>query len=104
MAFHVWKGLPFAAAPEGENRWRAPRPPENWEGVREALEFSERCVQVTNAFSQSEGEEPGKLVGDEDCLYLNGLCAGALGLAKQLHCRSWFGSMAAAIFGALHVI
>ncbi len=68
---HVWKGLPFAAAPEGENRWRAPRPPENWEGVREALEFSERCVQVTNAFSQSEGEEPGKLVGDEDCLYLN---------------------------------
>ncbi|MDX1650665.1 MAG: carboxylesterase family protein, partial [Myxococcota bacterium] len=34
---HVWRGLPFARPPVGPLRWRAPRPPEGWAGVREAL-------------------------------------------------------------------
>jgi para-nitrobenzyl esterase len=29
-----WKGVPFAAPPTGENRWRAPQPAPSWEGVR----------------------------------------------------------------------
>ena len=29
---HVWKGIPFARPPEAELRWRAPLPPERWEG------------------------------------------------------------------------
>jgi para-nitrobenzyl esterase len=68
---HVWRGLPFAAPPKGPLRWRAPRPPEPWEGMRKALAWSERCPQITNVFSVGEGFEEGALIGDEDCLYLN---------------------------------
>jgi para-nitrobenzyl esterase len=67
----VWRGLPFAAPPVGPLRWRAPRPPEDWQGVLEALTWSERCPQITNVFSAGEGFEPGALIGAEDCLYLN---------------------------------
>ena len=35
----VFKGIPYAAPPVGENRWRAPQPAETWEGVRECYEF-----------------------------------------------------------------
>jgi para-nitrobenzyl esterase len=49
----VFKGLPFAAPPVGDLRWRAPRPPAKWSGVRAANAFSASCVQA------------------EDCLYLN---------------------------------
>ena len=33
----VFKGIPFAADPVGENRWRAPQPVEPWEGIRDCL-------------------------------------------------------------------
>ncbi|MGB4046010.1 MAG: carboxylesterase family protein, partial [Halanaerobiales bacterium] len=35
-----FKGIPFAAAPVGENRWRTPQPAEDWEGVLEAFQFA----------------------------------------------------------------
>ena len=41
----VWRGIPYAAAPEGENRFKAPLPPDRWEGVRDALEFGHSCPQ-----------------------------------------------------------
>ncbi|MBR0451595.1 MAG: carboxylesterase family protein [Oscillospiraceae bacterium] len=41
----VFKGIPFAADPVGENRWRAPQPVEPWEGVRDCLEFAPITVQ-----------------------------------------------------------
>jgi len=67
----VWRGIPFAAPPVGDLRWRAPRPAGGWDGAYEALAFAPRCAQVTNALNQSEGLDPGLLVGEEDCLYLN---------------------------------
>ncbi|MBV8820472.1 MAG: carboxylesterase family protein, partial [Acidobacteriaceae bacterium] len=58
----VYKGVPFAAAPVGNLRWRPPQPVEPWQGVRSADKFAPACMQAGNA-------PPGGL--SEDCLYLN---------------------------------
>jgi len=68
---NAWLGLPYAQAPEGDLRWRAPRPPEPFGGPFEALAHPERCPQVTSALDQGAGLAPGQLVGSEDCLRLN---------------------------------
>jgi para-nitrobenzyl esterase len=59
-------GLPYAAPPTGNLRWRPPRPPAGWRGVRDATQFAPSCPQPTqgNPFLP-----PGAL--SEDCLYLN---------------------------------
>ena len=67
----AWRGLPFAAAPVGDLRWRAPRPHQGWEGERAAVASGPRCPQVTNALDRGRGLEPGLLVGREDCLTLD---------------------------------
>lgn len=53
----VFKGVPFAAPPTGDQRWRAPKAVAHWDGVRKADQFSPVCMQGTT--------------GSEDCLYLN---------------------------------
>jgi para-nitrobenzyl esterase len=68
---HVWRGIPFAKPPVGELRWRAPRPPEAWEGVRESLEFGASCVQFAGLLGGDAGAKEGEPFGDEDCLHLN---------------------------------
>lgn len=67
----VWRGIPFAQAPVGDLRWRAPRPAPAFDGRLEALASSDRCAQMTTPLDQGEGIEPGQLVGSEDCLYLD---------------------------------
>ncbi len=67
----IWLGLPYAAPPVGDLRWRAPRPPEPFAAPLEALAHGERCPQVTNNLSSGEGFEPGQLIGSEDCLLLD---------------------------------
>ena len=44
-AIAVFRGIPFAAAPVGERRWRAPEPAAPWEGVRDATVFAPSCMQ-----------------------------------------------------------
>jgi para-nitrobenzyl esterase len=56
----VYKGIPFAAPPVGDLRWRAPQPATKWQGVRKADNFAPQCVQ---------GGPPSSM--SEDCLYLN---------------------------------
>ncbi len=68
---HSWRAVPFAAPPVGDLRWRAPRPPVPWEGAREATRFAERCMQLSNRLNAGEGIKPGKIIGSEDCLYLD---------------------------------
>jgi para-nitrobenzyl esterase len=63
----VFKGIPFAAPPVGEYRWRPPQIVTPWEGVREATEFGPNCAQA------GWGAAPGSIApgSSEDCLYLN---------------------------------
>ncbi|MCX5409401.1 carboxylesterase family protein [Streptomyces sp. NBC_00335] len=58
-------GVPYAAAPVGENRLRAPQPPPRWNGVREAVEQAPACLQ----FSPFGLRDPSAV--SEDCLYLD---------------------------------
>ena len=67
---HVWLGIPYAKPPTGELRWRAPEPPAPWAGTRDALDAPPVCPQFPSPFGIEEGSA-GKVVGEEDCLYLN---------------------------------
>ena len=71
----AFKGIPFAAPPVGENRWRAPQPCENWEGVREAYRFAPISVQDTPGLGDDiycrEWHVDPEIDMGEDCLYLN---------------------------------
>ncbi|MCP4756520.1 MAG: carboxylesterase family protein [Proteobacteria bacterium] len=54
----AWRGIKFAKAPVGELRWKAPRAPEKWDGVREVKKTAPQCIQ-------------GFGFGEEDCLSLD---------------------------------
>src|SRR5262245_39501173 len=53
----VYGGIPYAAAPVGDLRWRAPQAVAKWKGVRDASSFGKGCTAPPN--------------GAEDCLFLN---------------------------------
>lgn len=57
----IYKGIPFAAPPVGELRWKAPQPVQPWEGIKETVEFGPGPIQ---GFGKSDAFS-------EDCLYLN---------------------------------
>lgn len=63
-----WLGIPYAAAPVAELRWRAPQPPQAWQGTLHALGFAPMCPQLPIPRVNDTGEP---WLGDEDCLYLN---------------------------------
>jgi para-nitrobenzyl esterase len=63
---HVYRGIPYAAPPVGDLRWKPPQPVVPWKGIRECTSYGAVAPQYTAGIS---------LVGDapmsEDCLYLN---------------------------------
>lgn len=68
-----FKGIPFAAPPVGDLRWKAPQPVEAWEGTRKCLAFGPSPVQAAPAPFMFWSEEfliPEEPI-QEDCLYLN---------------------------------
>ena len=63
----VYRGIPFAAPPIGDLRWRAPQPAAKWAGVRTADKFAPQCAQGGFGPPPNGGETPAM---SEDCLYL----------------------------------
>ena len=65
----AWLGVPFAAPPVRELRWREPQPAQPWPGVWTANRFQPKCMQALRAATTNHyaGEE----ATSEDCLYLN---------------------------------
>jgi para-nitrobenzyl esterase len=59
----AFRGIPYAAAPVGNLRWRAPQPHGGWDGVLDASRFAAHCPQVATPY--------GVASTTEDCLYLN---------------------------------
>ncbi len=66
-----YMGIPYAAPPVGQLRWRAPAPAAAWKSPRAAGKRGNACPQEVLALFPVEGRKPGDVVGDEDCLYLN---------------------------------
>ncbi|MET0536141.1 MAG: carboxylesterase family protein [Steroidobacter sp.] len=66
---HAYLGVPFAAPPTGQLRWREPQPRESWKGVYNADRFAPECIQILRPHNINHyfGEE----ATSEDCLYLN---------------------------------
>jgi para-nitrobenzyl esterase len=62
-----FRGIPFAAPPVRENRWRPPQPAKSWTGVRLADRFADQCMQA-RVFGDMMFRNSGV---SEDCLYLN---------------------------------
>jgi para-nitrobenzyl esterase len=66
-------GVPYAAPPVGNLRWRVPQPAQSWKGVRQATAFSANCMQTLdpNGAQPWTHEYIAKGNVSEDCLYLN---------------------------------
>jgi para-nitrobenzyl esterase len=63
----AYKGIPFAAPPVGDLRWRPPQPVGRWKGVLAASEFGHHCIQ-SGSYNDMVFHDPGP---SEDCLTLN---------------------------------
>lgn len=62
----LFRGIPFAAPPVGELRWKPPQPVRAWRGIREATAQPASCVQNDQGWNYSD-----YLIGKEDCLTLD---------------------------------
>ena len=95
----MFLGIPFAAPPTGERRWKPPQPAEKWQGARKANSYGAACPEPEDPQQESITTEMVQTVDpyytyrqDEDCLYLNvwttNLPEGSTG-AKELPVMVW---------------
>lgn len=66
----LYRGIPFAAPPVGDLRWRPPQPVVPWQGVKAADHFSAVCMQLPTDTAGNAWREGLVPIG-EDCLYVN---------------------------------
>jgi hypothetical protein len=79
-----YKGIPYAAPPVGDLRWRAPQPVPVWTGVRAANKVGPLCMQIVNTGDNGVGPPP----DSEDCLNLD-VYAPASGKRAKLPVMFW---------------
>ncbi|MEO8660601.1 MAG: carboxylesterase family protein [Bryobacteraceae bacterium] len=82
----IFHGVPFAAPPVGELRWKEPQLTPNWKGVRPATAFGPRCMQQA-LFSDMVFRSNGM---GEDCLYLNVWTPAKVGKPSKLPVLVYF--------------
>ena len=85
----IFKGIPYAAPPVGERRFRPPQTVEPWSGVRDALSYGNMAVQSENVFALPADllaifDLAGRQKLDEDCLYLNVWTSGLSGARRPV--------------------
>ena len=68
---HEWMGIPYAAPPVGDLRWKAPEPATGWSDAWLALEAGPICTQIAGLLSDAPDLLYGTPIGSEDCLYMN---------------------------------
>jgi para-nitrobenzyl esterase len=78
-------GLPYAAAPVGELRWKAPQPPAKWKDTRDATKFGAHCAQV-HVFDDLIFQDD---ANSEDCLFLNVYTPAGVTAASKLPVMFW---------------
>uniref|UniRef100_A0A1Y1LSP7 Carboxylic ester hydrolase n=1 Tax=Photinus pyralis TaxID=7054 RepID=A0A1Y1LSP7_PHOPY len=71
--YYSFRGIPYAKPPIGNLRFKAPLPPDQWSGIRDAVKHQSECCCRDLMFNQ--------IIGSEDCLYLNVY-------TPQIHCES----------------
>ena len=88
----AYKGIPFAAPPVGDLRWKEPQPVVPWQGVKVADKYGDAASQVTwdpNSFYGKEWRASGSVPFSEDCLYLNVWTPAAGQTDKKLPVAMW---------------
>ena len=87
----AYKGIPFAAPPVGELRWKAPQPVVPWSGVKAADTFGSQCMQQPYPANSPYASAPAPT--SEDCLYLNVWTAAGAGEKRPvmvwIHGGAW---------------
>jgi para-nitrobenzyl esterase len=80
----TYRGIPYAAPPEGDLRWKPPQPVSSWPGIRD-------CTQYSNSAPQSKDPRGifNNIPLDEDCLYLN-VITPAKNANEKLPVMVWF--------------
>jgi len=78
-------GLPYAAPPVGDLRWKAPQPPAKWKGERDATKFGAHCAQV-RIFDDIAFQDAGP---SEDCLFLNVYAPAGASARSKLPVMFW---------------
>ena len=68
---YQWLGIQYGSIPDSSFRWKKASEIEAWEGVYEAMEFGNTCIQKGSLINTTKRRNWGEILGSEDCLYLN---------------------------------
>ena len=83
----IFKGIPYAAPPVGEYRWRPPQPVAAWQGERDATKYGANCAQ--SGLGGAPGSIQRRVLLKIACILIYGCLQE---LKRMQNCRLWYGS------------